>query len=288
MREHAQEYGFRMADNRSAVKSQKDISKDKRVRPMRFNPSGPVLSQLQSIYSNALQYDYKGFQQFACILEYMGVRAQLDNHQAKEVITLQALDTKGRAVATPLTEQDMQMELAKLMNSHSGAKAGLTRKRSANKERLKNIVLYAFQHSKSESHFENMLKNKGISLHRSVSESTGEVFGLTFVDHCTKSVFKASELSGVISVSQMRDAVNSGRWRAQDKGDDGYRRYAKQARQTVRKAKAAPSSDKLEALAEALKSMGQPHGNSWSGRSKKSELERESERNARTSGVSVK
>ena len=56
-----------------------------------------------------------------------------------------------------------------------------------------------------------MLERKGITVVFSRSED-GRIFGATFMDHGSRSVFKCSELGEGISAALFRDAEERGQW----------------------------------------------------------------------------
>ena len=96
---------------------------------------------------------------------------------------------------------------------------------------------------------------------------TGEVFGVTLVDHSTRTVFKASEMRDVISVSAMRQAVSSGRWRVEDRGA-GRSSYVRRSRADAKEDAVRLRDLHVGAVARAMAPVGQPEGASWSGRVK--------------------
>ena len=132
--------------------------------------------------------------------------------------------------------------------------------------------------------FVNILKNKSIAVHFSRTAQEGEVFGITFVDHSTRTVFKASELRDVISVGKIREALASGKWRSEDRG------YGRSA--CVKSSRAAAKEEAVQlrdrqagVVARVLRPVGQPKGASWSGRSREDEEQRKARRDAERSGA---
>ena len=143
---------------------------------------------------------------------------------------------------------------------------------------------FAFGLSKSEGHFCNILRNKGISVHLSKTADTGEVFGITFVDHVTRTVLKASDIRDVISVGMMRTAVSTGKWRLEDRGRSRSS-YVKAARVSAREDAEKLRDLRAGVIARALKPVGQPKGASWGGRVRPDRDQRKQQSDAERAGA---
>ena len=266
MREVAAQYGFTLAPKGSQVRVSKDISGDQ-SKAVRFNPRGEALSQLTGIYKAALSYDHEGFSQLSCILEDLGVRATLIQTDGGQRITLQGLDRKGNPVTEIYNEQEIGQPLYQMAATSWAGHSARRGRNARQKERVRSLVGFAFGISKSEGHFVNILKNKGIGVHLSKTADTGEVFGITFVDHSTRTVFKASDIRDVISVGLMRNAVATGKWRVEDRGR-ARNAYVKDARVNAREDSERMRDLRAGVVARVLRPVGQPRGASWSGKVK--------------------
>jgi len=277
MRGVANKYNFSMAERGVGVKSRRNIKSEyDTARRIVFNPKGlDAAVQMKNVFEYALQYDFDGFEQLACILRDLGVGAICHANDESLEMELQGLDEKGRPCTMPITEADLGVPLYSKCMEASLANKQKHHVKRREKDRIRGIVSGAFSYSKSKSHFNNILRNKGVTVHESKTVD-GNVFGLTIVDHCTRSVFKSSEMPDVISVAMMQEAVDTGHWRAFDKGDkpDSYirtsREEAQRAAQVLRNINAG-------VISTSLKPVGQPKGSSWNGKHKKSEEELEEE-----------
>ena len=269
MKEVAAQYGFSLAEKGSHIAINTDLSEDggRDGKALRFNPRSQVLRQLKDIYKAALSYDHEGFPQLACILEDLGVRASLEEADGKPSVTLQGLDKKGAPVTEAFSENDLGEPLYGMAASSWAGGRSPRGRRAREKERVRSLVGFAFGISRSEGHFVNILKNKGIAVHLSRTSGTGEVFGITLVDHSTRAVFKASDMRDVISVGMMRSAVESGKWRVEDRG---HRRsaYVKAVRLSARADAEKLRDLRAGVIARVLKPVGQPRGASWNGKSR--------------------
>lgn len=277
MKNVADKYSFKMALKGEGARSRRDLSSESDIRRMiRFDPTaGDVSEQLRKIFSQALQYDFDGYEQLCRVLQDLGVQAARIETDGEPMMTLRGLDAEGKPCTGVLSENALGIPLYEQCLSASVAHKQEHRLRHREKERLASLVTAAFRYSKSQAHFENILKNKGVTMHLSKSVD-GMVFGLTFVDHRTRTVFKASEMPNVISPAMMHDAVDSGHWRALDKGYDRYEyRHnavsdAQIAAQVLRNIGAGVISRNVT-QAETVR------GASWSGKAPKSEEELEEE-----------
>ena len=148
-------------------------------------------------------------------------------------------------------------------------------------------VVYCFDgHPRQFGHVVGSL-GPGIAVHFSRTPDTGEVFGITLVDHATRSVFKASDLRDVLSVGKMRQAVSSGKWRAEERGHS-YSLYVKAVRATAHSDAVRLRDLRAGVVARLLRPVGQPVGASWNGRPRKDRDQREAELDAgRTGGLSA-
>lgn len=290
MREVAARFGFSVAEKGSRVSLSGDLSTEsaesRDILP-RFNPRGPVLGQFVRLYGAALEYDHEGPSQLSCILEDMGVRCAKTEQDGAPAFILQGLDRKGNPVTEPFSEKEVGEPLY-AMAASSWDRSRTTRgRRAREKERVRSLVGFAFDISRSEGHFVNILRKKGIAVHFSRTPDTGEVFGITLVDHATRSVFKASDLRDVLSVGKMRQAVSSGKWRAEERGHS-YSLYVKAVRATAHSDAVRLRDLRAGVVARLLRPVGQPVGASWNGRPRKDRDQREAELDAgRTGGLSA-
>ena len=284
MREVAAEYGFSLAEKGSKVSVRKDISDARSGRGLRFNPKGEVLSQMKEIFKSALTYDHQGFAQLACILEDMGISAKQVLSDGKPSIVLQGLDKKGSPVTQPFSEADLGEPLHEKASAVWEAVKQTHGRRVREKERVRSLVGFSFGISRSEGHFVNILRNKGIAVHFSKTADTGEVFGITFVDHVTRTVFKASDIRDVISVQIMRSAVASGKWRIEDRGRKRSS-YVKTARSSAHDDAVRLRDLRAGVIARVLKPVGQPKGASWNGKTRPDKDQRKAQFDSELAGA---
>ena len=236
MRAKSQEYGYEVG--RGAVQNSDSLSADenesiaRRHRPKRFNPSGSVISQLEEILDWALSYNFTNVHQLSLILDYYGVEMKEVLENGTSEYCFQGTDADGKAVTGMIHSDDAVADFRDRLSEALDGGVKTHQLRHREKTRVENLVRSCFYYSHSQKHLENMLEKNGVKMHPSYSES-GEIIGITFVDHVTRTVFKASELHKVLTPAMMKDALESGKWRAHDKGETKKSSYVKASRQSA-------------------------------------------------------
>ncbi len=278
MRSVSEKYGFKMAEK--GVRKLSLSEKGSLRKTIRFVPPSekrcpragiPVSQQLVDVSQVALGYDFSSFHQFACVLESLGVQAfTLTNAEDDQDIYLRGLDKRGAHVTEAFSESSLNMNLKQLVADRINLNRPRHSMKYRERERTKNIVSYAFAHSKSEGHFKNMLFNKGLTVHFSRRDGSDGVIGVTVVDHLTRTVFKGSELGGVINAVKVNEAVASGRW-GKERGGTGNRRKA-ETEQLNRELRAS----RVTSVINFLKPAGQQKKTTWGGKSRET-LQKEAE-----------
>ena len=266
MRENAPRFGFSMAEKGAHVQMAEDLA----------------VGEMKELYGKALTYGFDSFAQLSFVLEDLGLKATLVRSDKFPQITLQGLDGKGTPATEVFSEADLGEPLYERMSL--AATSGNKPRRFREKERVRSLVGFAFDISRSEAHFANILRNKGIHVHFSRTKESGDIFGVTFVDHTTRTVVKGSEIRDVVSVRRMQEAVASGKWRKEDRG--------RSRSSYVRRSRAAAWEDSLRlrdlhvgAAARILRPVGQPVGASWNGKDKLSEDRRKARRDESRAGA---
>lgn len=279
----AEVYHFTIPKRGEGVRN-KDVETEDVGRQKRFNHrKADILEQMKEVASYALTYDFDGVAQFEFVMSSLGVRAEEVMGTSDPQFVLQGLDDKGRLCTKIIPESALECHLYEKVMTASIANKQSHHIRKREKERLKGLVKAAYDYSKSEAHFENILRNKGVTVHLSRTVE-GEIFGITLVDSRTRCVFKASEMSDVISVSKFKEAVESGHWRAADKGQ-ARGQYVKDQRRKAREEASTLRDINIGVIARVLKPVGQPKGNSWSGKSEKTEEQRREQYEEQRSGA---
>lgn len=155
-------------------------------------------------------YRYCSLEQLNAILNRRNVLAdrgkENSNTFKKGGLVYRALDDKGAPTGVPIKASSIYNKptlsyLQKRMAENSEAKA-------PHKPAVRQRVDHALQNAGSLDEFIHRLKTKKIDsvLHRN---DTGYIYGITFVDHQTKTVFKGSDLGKPYTAAAILKAVQS-------------------------------------------------------------------------------
>lgn len=208
MQEVAHRYGFTLAGKGTGEVASLCREKDGRQKIRPFDSSQKDGEQIRSIFLEALGYDFSTAHQLACILEHYGVKMKENGGGT----FFQGMDRKGKEMTKPLSAESISLQSDSLIREameRNRERHGVKRRE---RERVTGLCRAAFDYSRSETHFRNLLANKGISVHASRMDGSGEVNGLTLVDHTTRTAFKSSELRSGVSPQMMNEAVRTGKW----------------------------------------------------------------------------
>ena len=284
IRKVACNYGFSIAERGEKSVVSADTLEEKKStsgRIRHFSQRSDAPSQLKSIWAAALTYDFDGFAQLQAILEDLGVKATLKPLDDGYSVELQGVDKKGKTISSPYSEDSLGVPLYEEFKAIHNQE--IHRRKSREKGRLRNIVGFAFDVSKSENHFCNILAEKGIRAHFYRREETGEISGISFVDHTTKTVFKASEIRDVISVKMALDAIRSGKWRLERSSNPTS--STKRSREEARKDAIALRNRQSGVIAHLLTPAHTSASSSWSGKSQQTPEQRRDERDSQKQGA---
>lgn len=236
MRAKGEEYGFRVGadpvQETDSIEEEDSQQKGRGHRPKRFNPSGPVVSQLEEIIEWTLTYNFTNMHQLSLILDYYGVQIKETIANGTSDYLFQGTDTDGKAVTGIIHGDDAVDGFRDRLGDALDGGVKTHQLRHREKKRVENLVRSCFYYSHSQKHLENMLEKNGVKMHPSYSES-GDIIGISFVDHVTRTVLKASELHRVLTPAMMKEALESGKWRAHDKGETKRSSYVKESRQSA-------------------------------------------------------
>lgn len=182
----------------------------------RFNvKAGSAMQQYSTLFDAAIQYDFRSFAQFQCIMQAFGVKVTETESVSGKRLAFQGLSSKGRPCTHPIYEKDMGEAFHEKLQRNMQGYIDYNADRRKERARVMGYVGACLDHATSRDHFVNMLKANGIDTFFSVTEE-GKPFGVTFVDHTTKTVLKGSELGKGFSISMITDRENNGVWEKPD------------------------------------------------------------------------
>lgn len=220
MREVASRFGFTVAERgEGTVRGGEELSSD--AAPggpciPRFDPAGEVTAQLRSLLARAMEFDFGSIPQLVCVLSDMGVRAEVTGRGTHRRFTLQGMDRHGVACTGRVNERSLgEGRLYDLAVRTAEANALRRPVRRRERSRVRGLVISAFTWSRSEAHFRNILRLRGIGVHMITGREDGELRGILFTDHRTGSVVASSQIRGAVSPADIREALESGRWKVE-------------------------------------------------------------------------
>lgn len=216
LKELAEKYDFSVTKQKKQDKTEEDAGASEKVEEKTeeksegndgekkegltdFNPydgfdpeKGEISEQISAIIKLALSYHFTVPTQFDLVMEHYSVRVIRAEFEGHETIKLQGIDPKTKEPCTPPMEppeEDAMLEDA--VGQH--AEFCKTQIKDREKEKVGNLGKAARKIARSESHYINYLKKCGITAILS-KNIKGQIFGVTFIDHKNKCVFKGSEV----------------------------------------------------------------------------------------------
>ena len=202
MKELAPKYGFIVGkgENEQEEKSKED----KLLDYQRFDPArGEYMKQIEELVEQAMKYHFTTEQQFKMLMRQFGVEVDYMKVNKETMMTFAGLDPQnGQKCTAPIPAKDLKVPSIEEIQQH--IEDAKKEKRDREKKRVANLARIALQYGKSELHTRRILRKKNIGIVLSKNDK-GQIFGVTFFDHQTRCVFKASELKG-ISASLFEDA----------------------------------------------------------------------------------
>lgn len=182
-----------------------------------FDPEkGDYGEQLNAIIELAKTYYFTQPDYFDLIMESLGIRVLRTDFEGHENMEFQGLDPKTKEPCTPLLSlPDEHWDLLEWTAIHARQCKGQIKTRE--KERVSNLAKTALKKCNTELHTRRYLAKCGIYLKLSTNVD-GRIFGVTFVDHHNKCVFKASDLPDI--TASMFEETRVNKWEVQKDWDE--------------------------------------------------------------------
>lgn len=212
MKELAQKYGFSVGKGEKQEKEEKKNSE--KVNYQRFDPEkGDYMKQIEELVEQAMKYHFTTGEQFKMLMRQFGVDVDYQMVKRQAMMTFAGINPKnGHRCTAPIPAKDLKVPSVDEIRQH--IEDAKKEKRNKEKQRAANLVRIALKYGKSELHTRRILRKKNIGMVFSRTKD-GKIFGVTFIDHQTRCVFKSSELKG-ISAGQFEDARMT-KWPPEDR-----------------------------------------------------------------------
>lgn len=160
------------------------------------NWNGQLKRNLNEIMEN---YKFKDLKELKTILSTFNIDFEVTNRSDRSGLSYFITDNEGRKRTKPLHASKLSKNLGlKRIESCFTNK----RQKKEVKERLLNIVSEALDKSISEKSFKIALKKQGVDVVLNKNEE-GRIYGVSYVDHYSKSVFKGSDLGKEVSANSV-------------------------------------------------------------------------------------
>ena len=212
MKELAQKYGFSVGKGEKQEKEKQKNSE--KVNYQRFDPEkGDYMKQIEELVEQAMKYHFTTGEQFKMLMRQFGVDVDYQMVKRQAMMTFAGINPKnGHRCTAPIPAKDLKVPSVEEIRQH--IEDAKKEKRNKEKQRTANLVRIALKYGKSELHTRRILRKKNIGMVFSRTKE-GKIFGVTFIDHQTRCVFKSSELKG-ISAGQFEEARMT-KWPPEDR-----------------------------------------------------------------------
>lgn len=153
-------------------------------------------------------YNYDSLTSYNALLSLFNIRAErveaIYNEQTKQGLVYFAINEKGEKVSNPIKASlfGKNTSYQKLESHFKASKEKL--KSLPNKATLKQTIEIVLNTTKSLQEFKEELLNHGINI-VIFQNKDNRIYGVTFIDHNSKSVYKGSDLSKVISANTLNE-----------------------------------------------------------------------------------
>jgi hypothetical protein len=163
----------------------------------------PTRQQISNIVTGVMrQYHYTSFEQYKAILEQFNIKADRGAENTRmfenKGLLYSILDHKGEQVGVPVKASEIYCKPT-LDNLEKRFESG-REKREPHKAELKEVIdqlFFTFGHLSRTRFQEELLKNSVDGVFR--SSEKGQLYGVTYIDHKSKTVFNGSELGKAYS-----------------------------------------------------------------------------------------
>ena len=212
LKDNAQKYGYWLGRVPRAVKA----------KSFKENDSVPIFSQgkknvssvMREALLDSLAYGFTSMPQWYSVCEAHGLAVnEYAGEDGTKKMAFKGIGRDGKPCTPAVPAEELVGDLMKKVSDAVASNAGSERLSAAatkrSRKEIASTVERFLQSSRSESQFLSACAAQGVGvvLHR--SEESGDIYGVTLIDHVDKLVFKASDVSRDLG-PQLREA--SSRW----------------------------------------------------------------------------
>lgn len=206
-RELEQKYNLISAPNKESVQNEKVFS------PVNYQ-AGDLKSQLASVIRHIPNYyQFQTLGEYSALLSLFNITCEKveksENGVGINGLLYFALNDKGEKVSQPFKASLFGKNAGlEALNNHF-SKSKETLKLSSTHEKLKETLTLVMKSQSNEIGFKNRLKEMGVTtvVRRNASD---RIYGITFIDHQSKSVWNGSRLGKEFSANAFNQIWNEG------------------------------------------------------------------------------
>lgn len=192
-----QEYGLRKAGKEQRT----DTSELKKIDYQRGDIKHQVGNIVKYLFDN---YQFQSFGEFRTLLELFNVTVEEVKgaiyDKPYQGLLYVATDDKGKRISTPFKSSLFGKSVGYDALERKFGESGKVIKDKQFREKLYPIVKQAMSQAKSKGDFTSLMKEKGIGVIFRQNE-TGQIYGVTFIDHKNQTVLNGSRLGKEFSAN---------------------------------------------------------------------------------------
>ncbi|GAQ15730.1 putative conjugative transposon mobilization protein BF0132 [Myroides odoratimimus] len=191
--------------------------KNEETKQIQFTPVDYTKHNLKAQIASVIRYlpkyyNYDSLTSYNALLSLFNIRAEkveaTYNEQPKQGLVYFAINEIGEKVSNPF-KASLFGKNASYQNLESHFKTSKEKLKSLpNKENLKHIIEIALNTTNSQKEFKVALLNHGINV-VIFQNKDNRIYGVTFIDHNSKSVYKGSDLSKELSANTLNQKWSS-------------------------------------------------------------------------------
>lgn len=191
--------------------------KNEESKQIQFTPVDYTKNNLKAQITSVIRYlpkyyNYDSLTSYNALLSLFNIRVERVeasyNGQTKQGSVYFALNEKGEKASNPF-KASLFGKIASYQNLESHFKASKERLKSLpNKGNLKHTIEIALNATNSQQEFKEELVNHGINV-VIFQNKNNRIYGVTFIDHNSKSVYKGSDLSKELSANTLNQKWSS-------------------------------------------------------------------------------
>ena len=137
----------------------------------------------------------------------------LDPEMVGEVLdVMRDLAKQGKPVTEMVDSRELGVGYTRQLAEHMIGCEDYVRDMRPERFRIRNNALYCAKLAGDENHFRALMAKKGIGVHFAKTDE-GRIFGVIFVDHTSRAVFKGSEIDRSITARMFQELKDTGAWK---------------------------------------------------------------------------